>query len=134
VQIFTDNYFKFKKAAGVDNDDPEDAVGITELGRMCLLISRVPLLRDTHTAMEEWSKREEEMNNAGEEDEDGEDEEEDEDEEDEDEEEDEEDADVKSDGEDKDKQQEAHRRGMLLNQRSLASRRLIDDEDNVEMY
>jgi hypothetical protein len=133
VQIFTDNYFKFKKAAGVDNDDPEDAVGITELGRMCLLISRVPLLRDTHTAMEEWSKREEEMNNAGDEDEDGEDEE-DEDEEDEDEEEDEEDADVKSDGEDKDKQQEAHRRGMMLNQRSLASRRLIDDEDNVEMY
>lgn len=29
---------------------------------MCILLSRIPLLRDTHTAMEEWNERENEMN------------------------------------------------------------------------
>ena len=49
----------------MDNDDPEYEVSVNELGRMCLLICRVPLLRETNTSMEEWNKREDEMNKAG---------------------------------------------------------------------
>jgi len=67
-EIFADNYLKFLKAAGVDGEggntlDEEDSVA-TNLARMCLLISRMPLLRDTHTAIEEWNRREDEMNNS----------------------------------------------------------------------
>jgi hypothetical protein len=29
---------------------------------MCIVLSRIPLLRDTHSAMEEWNQRENEMN------------------------------------------------------------------------
>lgn len=120
----------------MDNDDPEYEVSVNELGRMCLLISRVPLLRDTNTSMEEWNKREDEMNKAdGDSDEEGEgegssDEEEEDESGAEDGEEDEGEIEAKMASE----ASAAHRRGMLLQQKSLASRRLIDTEENVEMY
>lgn len=66
-------------------DHSSDQNRIIDLTRMCIVLSRIPLLRDTHSAIEEWNQRENEMNNEdaidelGEEvDEEGEDEEEDE--------------------------------------------------------
>jgi hypothetical protein len=97
-EIFTDNFYKFKKSCGVDIDSEDGGEGlglpsspavmttgggtggggsarggissdqnrIIDLTRMCILLSRIPLLRDTHSAMEEWNQRENEMNNEDE--------------------------------------------------------------------
>lgn len=71
-----DNFYKFKKSCGVedtaeggintslsDHSSTSDQNRIIDLTRMCIVLSRIPLLRDTHSAIEEWNQRENEMNN-----------------------------------------------------------------------